>query len=201
MFENGKPLKSAYRKFKIKSFEGQDDFASMNEVLQRRFEEYYKLKDTGEGFGRLPDLILLDGGKGQISAVRPVLRDLNIDVPLFGMVKDDKHRTRAITDGQGEIELKSIRSTFKFVTEIQDEVHRFAIGYHRQRRSSGTFKSSLTEIEGIGKTRAKNLLKHFGSIKNIREAELEELENAPSMTKNAADAVYKYFHASEKNDQ
>ncbi|MBQ1388657.1 MAG: excinuclease ABC subunit UvrC [Clostridia bacterium] len=194
VFENGKPLKSAYRKFKIKSFEGQDDFASMNEVLQRRFEEYYKLKDTGEGFGRLPDLILLDGGKGQISAVRPVLRDLNIDVPLFGMVKDDKHRTRAITDGQGEIELKSIRSTFKFVTEIQDEVHRFAIGYHRQRRSSGTFKSSLTEIEGIGKTRAKNLLKHFGSIKNIREAEIEELINAPGMTRNAAEAVYGFFH-------
>ena len=194
VFENGNPLKSAYRKFKIKSFEGQDDFASMNEVLQRRFEEYYKLKDTGEGFGRLPDLILLDGGKGQISAVRPVLRDLNIDVPLFGMVKDDKHRTRAITDGQGEIELKSIRSTFKFVTEIQDEVHRFAIGYHRQRRSSGTFKSSLTEIEGIGKTRAKNLLKHFGSIKNIREAEIEELINAPGMTRNAAEAVYGFFH-------
>ncbi len=194
VFEGGRPLKSAYRKFKIKSFEGQDDFASMNEVLTRRFEEYYKLKDTGEGFGRLPDLILLDGGKGQISAVRPVLDAMKINVPLFGMVKDDKHRTRAITDGQGEIELKSIRSTFKLVTEIQDEVHRFAIGYHHQRRSSSAFKSSLTDIEGIGKTRAKNLLKHFGSIKNIKEAELEELEAAPTMTKNAADAVYKYFH-------
>ncbi len=194
VFEGGKPLKSAYRKFKIKSFEGQDDFASMNEVLTRRFEEYEKLKDTGEGFGRLPDLILLDGGKGQISAVRPVLAAMNINVPLFGMVKDDKHRTRAITDGVGEIELKSIRSAFKFVTEIQDEVHRFAIGYHHQRRSSAAFKSSLTDIEGIGTTRAKNLLKHFGSIKNIKEAELEELENAPGMTKNAARAVFSYFH-------
>ncbi len=200
VFEGGRPLKSAYRKFKIKSFEGQDDFASMNEVLTRRFEEYYKLKDKGEGFGRLPDLILLDGGKGQISAVRPVLKKLNIDVPLFGMVKDDKHRTRAITDGEGEIELKSIRSTFKFVTEIQDEVHRFAIGYHHQRRSSSAFKSSLTDIEGIGKTRAKNLLKHFGSIKNIREAELKELENAPTMTKNAAEAVYRYFHEDNTAD-
>lgn len=194
VFEGGRPLRSAYRKFKIKSFEGQDDYASMNEVLTRRFEEYHKLKDTGEGFGRLPDLILLDGGKGQISAVRPVLKALNIDVPLFGMVKDDKHRTRAITDGEGEIELKSIRSTFKFVTEIQDEVHRFAIGYHHQRRSSSAFKSSLTDIDGIGKTRAKNLLKHFGSIKNIKEAELSELENAPGMTKNAAAAVYAFFH-------
>lgn len=197
VFENGKPLKSAYRKFKIKSFEGQDDYASMNEVLTRRFEEYHKLKDTGEGFGRLPDLILLDGGKGQISAVKPVLKKAGVDVPLFGMVKDDKHKTRAITDGEGEIELKSIRSTFTFISEIQEEVHRFAIGYHHQRRSKSTFKSSLTDIEGIGKTRAKNLLKHFGSIKNIREAELEELENAPTMTKNAANAVYSYFHKDE----
>ncbi len=197
VFEGGRPLKSAYRKFKIKSFEGQDDYASMNEVLQRRFDEYYKLKDTGEGFGRMPDLILLDGGKGQISAVRPILRDMKIDVPLFGMVKDDKHRTRAITDGEGEIELKSIRSTFKFVTVIQDEVHRFAIGYHHQRRSKSAFKSTLTDIEGIGTARAKYLLKHFGSIKNIKEAELKELENAPGMTKNAAEAVYKYYHENE----
>ena len=199
VFENGRPLKSAYRKFKIKSFEGQDDYASMNEVLTRRFEEYHKLKDTGEGFGRLPDLILLDGGKGQISAVRPVLEKAGVDVPLFGMVKDDKHKTRAITDGEGEIELKSIRNTYTFVSQIQEEVHRFAIGYHHQRRSSSAFKSSLTDIEGIGTTRAKNLLKHFGSIKNIKEAEIEELENAPSMTKNAANAVYSYFHGSGEN--
>ena len=199
VFENGRPLKSAYRKFKIKLFEGQDDYASMNEVLTRRFEEYNKLKNTGEGFGRLPDLILLDGGKGQISAVRPVLKKAGVDVPLFGMVKDDKHKTRAITDGEGEIELKSIRSTYTFVSEIQEEVHRFAIGYHHQRRSNSTFKSSLTDIEGIGTTRAKNLLKHFGSIKNIKEAELEELENAPGMTRNAANAVYTYFHREDEN--
>ena len=199
VFENGRPLKSAYRKFKIKSFEGQDDYASMNEVLTRRFEEYHKLKNTGEGFGRLPDLILLDGGKGQISSVRPVLKEAGVDVPLFGMVKDDKHKTRAITDGEGEIELKSIRSTYTFVSEIQEEVHRFAIGYHHQRRSNSTFKSSLTDIEGIGTTRAKNLLKHFGSIKNIKEAELEELENAPGMTRNAANAVYVYFHREDEN--
>ena len=200
VFENGRPLKTAYRKFKIKSFDGQDDYASMNEVLTRRFEEYEKCKDSGEGFGRLPDLILLDGGKGQISAVRPVLQKAGLKVPLFGMVKDDKHKTRAITDGEGEIELKSIRSAFTLVSEIQDEVHRFAIGYHHQRRSNSTFKSSLTDIEGIGKTRAKNLLKHFGSIKNIKEAELEELENAPSMTKQAAHSVYFYFHGQDTNE-
>lgn len=197
VFENGRPLKSAYRKFAIKSFEGQDDYASMNEVLTRRFEEYHKLKSTGEGFGRLPDLILLDGGKGQVSAVRPVLKAAGVNVPLFGMVKDDKHRTRALTDGEGEIELKSIRNTYTFVSEIQEEVHRFAIGYHRNRRSANSFKSSLTDIEGIGTTRAKFLLKHFGSIKNIKEAELKELEDAPKMTKNAALAVYKYFHNEE----
>ncbi|MEE3449381.1 MAG: excinuclease ABC subunit UvrC [Acutalibacteraceae bacterium] len=199
VFENGRPLKSAYRKFKIKSFEGQDDYASMNEVLTRRFEEYHKLKDTNEGFGRLPDLILLDGGKGQISAVGPVLEKAGVNVPLFGMVKDDKHKTRAITDGTGEIELKSFRSSYTLVSDIQEEVHRFAIGYHHQRRSKNAFKSSLTDIEGIGKTRAKNLLKYFGTIKNIREAELIELENAPSMNKNAAQAVYNYFHDTENN--
>lgn len=194
VFENGKPLKSAYRRFSIKSFEGQDDYASLAEVLTRRFDEYRKLKDTGEGFGRLPDLILLDGGKGQVNAVRPILKAAGVDVALFGMVKDNKHRTRAITDGEGEIELKSIRNTYTFVSEIQEEVHRFAIGYHRKKRSSNTFKSSLTEIDGIGTTRAKNLLKHFGSIKNIKEAELEELENAPSMNRNSALAVYKFFN-------
>lgn len=198
VFENARPLKSAYRRFAIKSFEGQDDYASMNEVLTRRFEEYHKLKDTGEGFGRLPDLILLDGGKGQVSAVKPVLKAAGVDVPLFGMVKDDKHRTRALTDGEGEIELKSIRSTYTLVSEIQEEVHRFAIGYHHKRRSKSAFKSSLTDIEGIGTTRAKNLLKHFGSVKNIKEAELQELENAPKMTQNAARAVYKYFHSDEE---
>ncbi len=200
VFENGKPLKSAYRKFTIKSFEGQDDYASLHEVLTRRFDEYNKLKDTGEGFGRLPDLILLDGGKGQVSAVKPVLARAGVDVPLFGMVKDDKHRTRAITDGEGEIELKLTRSVYTFVSEIQEEVHRFSIGYHRAKRSGTAFKSSLTEIDGIGTVRAKNLLKHFGSIKNIRSAELVELEDAPSMTKDSAAAVYEYFHADDSGN-
>ena len=201
VFENGKPLKSAYRRFSIKGFEGQDDYASLAEVLTRRFDEYRKLKDTGEGFGRLPDLILLDGGKGQVNAVRPILKAAGVDVALFGMVKDNKHRTRAITDGEGEIELKSIRNTYTFVSEIQEEVHRFAIGYHRKKRSSNTFKSSLTEIDGIGTTRAKNLLKHFGSIKNIKEAELEELENAPSMNRNSALAVYKFFNDNDEKSE
>lgn len=194
VFENGRPLKSAYRKFKIKGFEGQDDYASMREVIARRLDEYENRGDEEEGFGRLPDLILLDGGKGHVAAIEPILRARGYDIPLFGMVKDDKHRTRAITGSGGEITINSKRRAFTLVSSIQDEVHRFAIGYHRQKRSGGAFKSSLTEIEGIGAKRARALLKHFGTIKNISMADLSELENAPCMTKPSAQAVYKYFH-------
>lgn len=198
VYENGKPLKSAYRKFKIKSFEGQDDYASMAEVLDRRFTEYEEQKDTGEGFGRLPDLILLDGGQGQVSAVMPILRKHNLDVPIFGMVKDGSHRTRAITGTGGEISINSRRAVFTFISKMQDEVHRFAIGYHHQRRKNATFKSSLTDIDGIGTVRAKALLKHFRTITNIRNADLEELELCPKMTHDAAVMVYNYFHNTEE---
>ena len=197
VYKNGKPHKSAYRKFKIKGFDGQDDYASMAEVISRRFDEYYKSKENDEpdeGFGRLPDLILLDGGKGQVAAVKQVLVAKNIDVPLFGMVKDDKHRTRAVTGDGGEIAISSKRALFTFLSKMQDEVHRFAIGYHHSRRSKNTFKSSLTGIEGIGEKRAKAMLKFFRTIENISKADLEELEGCPQMTKNAALAVYKYFH-------
>lgn len=195
VYKNGKPLKSAYRKFKIKGFEGQDDYASMAEVLTRRFDEYYKAEDSEEGFGKLPDLILLDGGKGQVAAVKQVLQSKNINVPLFGMVKDDKHRTRAVTGEGGEIAISSKRALFTFLSKMQDEVHRFAIGYHHSRRSKNTFKSSLTNIEGVGEVRARALLKHFRTIENISEADLNELENAPKMTKDTALSVYKYFHS------
>lgn len=136
VFENGRPLKSAYRKFKIKTVVGQDDYSSMREVIRRRFEEY-RAADKPEGFGRLPDLILLDGGKGHVGAIRPLLREMGIDVPVYGMVKDDKHRTRAITEDGGEIAIQSTRAVFTLVSSIQDEVHRFAIGYHRQQRKKG----------------------------------------------------------------
>lgn len=199
VYKNGKPFKSAYKKFKIKGFEGQDDYGSMKEVLTRRFEEYYKAENSDEGFGKLPDLILLDGGKGQVAVVKEVLEKMNINVPLFGMVKDDKHRTRAITGDGGEIAISSKRALFSFVTRIQDEVHRFAIGYHHNRRSKNTFRSSLTDIPGIGQVRAKILLKHFRTIENISNADLQELENAPKMTKDSALAVYKYFHSDKYN--
>jgi excinuclease ABC subunit C len=133
-----------------------------------------------------------------VAAVKQVLEAKNIDVPLFGMVKDDKHRTRAITGDGGEIAISSKRALFAFVTRIQDEVHRFAIGYHHSRRSKNTFKSSLTQIDGIGEVRAKTLLKHFRTIDNISKADLQELETAPKMTKDAALAVYRYFHSEEE---
>ena len=201
VYKNGKPLKSAYKKFKIKGFEGQDDYASMAEVISRRFDEYYKAEDKNEGFGKLPDLILLDGGKGQVAAVKQVLERMNINVPLFGMVKDDKHRTRAVTGEGGEIAISSKRALFTFLSKMQDEVHRFAIGYHHARRSKNTFKSSLTNIDGVGEVRAKSLLKYFRTIDNISKADLTELENAPKMTKDSALAVYRYFHAEDERQK
>ncbi len=197
VYKNGKPFKSAYKKFKIKGFDGQDDYASMAEVITRRFEEYYKA-ESEDGFGKLPDLILLDGGKGQVAVVKEVLEKMNIKVPLFGMVKDDKHRTRAVTGDGGEIQISSKRNLFTFLSKMQDEVHRFAIGYHHSRRSKNTFRSSLTGIDGIGEVRAKALLKYFRTVDNISKADLKELESAPKMTRDSALAVYRYFHSEDK---
>ena len=198
VYKNGKPLKSAYKKFKIKGFDGQDDYASMAETLTRRFEEYYAAEKSDEGFGRLPDLILLDGGRGQVAAVREVFERMDINVPLFGLVKDDRHRTRAVTGEGGEIAISSKRALFSFLSKMQDEVHRFAIGYHHTRRKNATFRSSLTSIEGVGEVRAKALLKFFRTIDNISKADLKELESAPKMTRDAALSVYRYFHPEEE---
>jgi len=201
VFENGRPLKSAYRKFKIKTVVGQDDYGSMREVIARRFNRY-KLTENGESedesFGRLPDLILLDGGKGHVQAIKPLLEQMQIEVPVFGMVKDDKHRTRAIAVTGGEIAINSTRRAFTLVSSIQDEVHRFAIGYHRQQRKKNTISSTLTSIEGVGENRAKALMRHFRTVKAISEASLEELELAKGMTKPAAKQVFDYFHESSE---
>ncbi len=198
VFENGRPLKSAYRKFKIKTVEGQDDYGSMREVITRRFAEYKLKQEDGTeepaGFARLPDLILLDGGKGHVAAIKPIIDDLGLDVPVFGMVKDDKHRTRAIAVSGGEIAINSTRSAFTLISKIQDEVHRFAIGYHRQQRKKSTVQSTLTSIEGIGEARAQKLMKHFKTIKAVGEATAEELAAAPGMNKPAAQRVFSFFH-------
>ena len=202
VYENGRPKKSAYKRFKIKGFSGQDDYGSMAEVLTRRFEEYMKLKDSSdEGFAKLPDLILLDGGVGQVSAVKPVLEKFGLPIPLFGMVKDDKHRTRAIVNEQGETAINMNRRLFTFISSMQDEVHRFAIGYHRTRRKKSQLGVSLTEIKGIGSERAKALLKHFRTVTNIKNAELEELKAAPKMNESAALSVYWHFRRKESEGE
>lgn len=207
VYENGRPKKSAYKRFKIKSFMGQDDYGSMREVLERRIKEYVLAKNSRkegeepEGFGKLPDLILLDGGVGQVSAVRPLLSLYKLDIPLFGMVKDDKHRTRAIVNEQGEISINANRRVFTFISSLQDEVHRFAIGYHRTRRKKTQLGVSLTEIQGIGTERAKALLKHFRTVSNIKNAELAELKAAPKMNESAALSVYMYFHQKESEGE
>ena len=190
VFKNGKPYKKAYKRFTIKGFTGQDDYASMAEVLERRFKHYYEDED-GSTFKILPDLILLDGGKGQINAVKPVLEKMGIDVPLFGMVKDSKHKTRAIATSGGEIEINSVRTAFTLVNEIQDEVHRFAISYHHLKHKKTSISSTLTEIEGVGQARAKALLKHFGSLKKIREASEKEIGEVKGISPELAERIKK----------
>lgn len=194
VFRDGAPLKKAYRKFAINGI-GNDDYASMAQVISRRMSEYRKNKDGGdEFFGRLPDLILLDGGAGQLSAVRQTLAESGADLPVFGMVKDSKHRTRALVGVSGEIQIKATRAVFTLISSIQDEVHRFTVGYHRRKHKKRTLMLSLTQVDGIGKARAASLLKHFGDINKIAVASVEELRNADGMTEKSARAVYDFYH-------
>ncbi len=195
VFVNGKPSKKDYRRFRIQSFAGQDDYGSMREVLSRRLNEYDEQKESGQGFGVLPDLILLDGGKGQLHAVLPLLRERGYTVPTFGMVKDSRHHTRAIVGEQGEIEIKANRSVFTFVTTVQDETHRFAITYHRKRSGKKMVRSTLLDIAGIGPKRAEALLKAMGSVSAVAAADVEQLEGIRGMDHPSAKAVYDYFHS------
>jgi len=192
VFKDARPLKQFYRKFKIKGFVGQDDYRSMAEVLDRRFNEYEKGED--EAFKILPDLILLDGAVGQINAVLPIFQKYNINVPIFGMVKDSKHRTRAIATTGGDISIKSNRKCFTLITNIQNEVHRFAIGYHKSLHSKNTLKSELLNIKGVGKSRAEVLLKHFGSIKKIKNATVEELCTVKTINKDVAENIFRFYN-------
>ena len=195
VFKNGKPFKSAYKRFAIKSFDGQDDYRSMNEVLCRRMGEYEKHKNDGEsyGFGKMPDLILLDGGKGQINAVMPILEKYGMQSRTFGMVKDSHHRTRALVGQYGEIAIKPTRPVFRLITVIQDEVHRFAIGYHHKKSEKASLEMQLCEIEGVGKTRAVALLKAFKGINEIAAANVEQLCKVKGITKTVAQNIYDFF--------
>ncbi len=200
VFKGGHPYRKAYRRFKVKGFSGQDDYASMAEVLERRILRYFEEKESGEGFGRLPDLILLDGGKGQVNAVLPVFEKYGLDIPIFGMVKDSHHRTRAIARSGDELSLTSKRSAFTLVSTIQEEVHRYSVEYHRSRRKKSSVSTTLTSIEGIGESRGKALLKHFKTMKAIGEASVEEIAAVKGMNKNAARAVFEAFHGKNNSD-
>lgn len=193
VFHNGRPMKSAYKRFAIKGFDGQNDVGSMNEVLTRRFKHYYEDDETST-FKQLPDLILLDGGQPQVNAVLPVIRQMKINVPVFGMVKDTKHRTRAIAYDGGEIEINSHRASFTLVSTIQEEVHRFAITYHHKKHQKSSFSTSLTNIDGIGEKKAKALLKHFKTISAIKNASAEELQQIQSITKKNAQDIVEYYY-------
>lgn len=187
VYRNGRPFKQGYRKFAIKTVEGQNDYACMQEVLRRRMTRFLE-KD--EAFSPLPDLILLDGGEGHIGAVAEVLDELKIDVPLFGLVKDSKHRTRAIAKSGGEIEIKSNRSLFGFLTELQDEVHRYAISFQRVRHKQETYKLEITEVRGIGEAKAAALYRRFKTKKAFKEATIEELKDAAKLNDKTARELY-----------
>jgi len=197
VYERGKPKRSDYRKFKIKGVKGADDYASMEEVLTRRFAHGLKEQDEGKelgGFTAFPDLIMMDGGKGQVNVALEVLSKLNLDIPVCGMVKDDNHRTRGLYYQNVEIPIDRNSEGFRLITRIQDEAHRFAITFHRQLRSKNQVHSILDDIPGVGAARRKDLMRHFADIEAIRNATVEELKSLPSMNEKSANDVYRFFH-------
>lgn len=199
VYEGGKPKRSDYRKFKIRTVTGPDDYASMEEVLTRRFEHGLEelRNDENNGFGRFtrfPDLIMMDGGRGQVNVALRVLEKLKLNIPVCGMVKDDNHRTRGLYYDNVEIPIERNSEGFRLITRIQDEAHRFAIEYHRSLRSKEQVHSILDDIEGIGTVRRRALMKHFKGIEEIRNADIETLKEVPSMNEQAARQVYQFFH-------
>jgi len=197
VYERGKPKRNDYRKFKIKSVQGANDYASMEEVLTRRFrhglEERKEGKELG-GFTAFPDLILMDGGKGQVNIALEVLGRLGLTIPVCGMVKDDHHRTRGLYYEDVELPIDKNSESFRLITRIQDEAHRFAITFHRDLRSKGQVHSVLDDIPGVGPARRKDLMRYFDNIDAIKNASVEELKKLPSINEKAANDIYKYFH-------
>ena len=202
VYEDGKPKRSDYRKFKIRSVKGPNDYASMKEVLSRRFshglEEARSLEEEGVdqalgSFTRFPDLILMDGGRGQVNIALEVLKELGLEIPVCGMVKDDHHRTRGLYHNNVEVPMDRHSEAFRLITRIQDEAHRFAIEYHRSLRSKGQVHSVLDEIPDIGPARRKALMRQFQSLEAVKEAGLEELAAVPGMNRKAAESVYRFF--------
>ena len=203
VYEDGSPRRNDYRKFKIKTVIGANDYASMKEVITRRFTHGLKeredlkennLDDDYGSFTRFPDIIMMDGGRGQVNVCLEVLEELGLDIPVCGMVKDDNHRTRGLYYNNVEIPIDKTSQGFRLITRIQDEAHRFAITFHRDLRSKGQVHSILDDIEGIGPARRKELIKHFKSIDNIKNASVEELSELSTMNEKAAQNVYSFFH-------
>ncbi len=205
VFEKGERKPSDYRRFKIKSIHGPNDYASMEEIISRRFnrgikeKEMLKKNKIGiESFSLFPDILMVDGGKGHVNVAKSVLKKLNLDILVCGLVKDDFHRTRGIIYNNEELNIKKNSKLFRLITKIQDEAHRFAINYHRSLRNKKVFKSVLDDIKGVGKVRKKLLLKEFGSIDKIRKASIKELNNVKGMNKRVAKFVYEFFNGIKK---
>ena len=195
VYLDGKPFKAAYKKFNIKTISERNDYGSMREVIRRRLEEYIANKDKGVGFGRLPDLILLDGGEGHVNAVKPIIDEFNLDIPVFGMVKDNKHRTRAISSDGGEISISAKQEVYAFVTGVQDEVHRFSIGYSRSKHRKESISSELLKIDGVGEKRAAALMKYFKTMKALKGATAEEISKVDGISISQAEKIEGYFRS------
>ena len=197
VYERGRPKRNDYRKFRIKGIKGADDYGSMREVLTRRFTHGLRERQENAELGKFtafPDLIMMDGGRGQVNVALQVLEELHLDIPVCGMVKDDHHRTRGLYYHNEEIPIDRSSEAFRLITRIQDEAHRFAIEYHRQLRGKGQVHSILDDIEGIGPARRKALMREYLSLDEIKKASVEELSKIPSMNEKAAESVYNFFH-------
>ena len=189
VFKNGRPLKKNYRKFTIKTVFEQNDYACMQEVLRRRLSHLDDKED--ESFSTLPDLIFLDGGKGHVSAVEEVLREMSLDIPLFGLVKDSKHRTRAIATSGGEISVSRFKEAFNLITSIQDEVHRYSVAFQSSKHKKKTFASELTTVKGVGDAKVKKLIMEFKTKAGLKAASTEEIKRVAGVSEETASALMK----------
>ena len=191
VFENGRPLKKAYKRFRMKEHTTQDDYACMQEALTRRLKHY--LAQDEDGFSRLPDLILLDGGQGHVNAIRPIVKEFGLEIPVFGMVKDQKHRTRAISSSGGEISLSANSAAFHLLTRIQDEVHRFSVAYMHSLHAKSSYHLSLTEVRGIGEKKAQKLLLHYKTLNKMSLASPDELAKVAGVSLETAQALFAHI--------
>ena len=200
VYENGKPKRNAYRKFRIRTVKGQDDYRCMEEVLTRRFQ--HGLEEIGQNingkFSDFPDVLMMDGGKGQVNVALKVLDQMHLNIPVCGMVKDDHHRTRGLYYQQAELPIDTHSEMFKLITRMQDEAHRFAIEYHRSLRAKGQVHSVLDDIKGVGPKRRKELMKYFKDLGQIKTATVTELLNVPGMNQSTAESIYGFFHDSKQ---